>query len=133
MTIEATLHHSHGTLTTLRNGRHAWTADVDKTLGASDLAPDPHELLDSALAACTTLTLELYIRRRNLAVTDIRVTIDHVESKDDQGQAVYQLTRKISVEGNVSDEDRAKLMAIAEKCPIHRLLQGKIAIHTEAL
>ena len=50
MTIEATLHRAHGALTTLNNGRHAWLSDVNKTLGSGDQAPDPHDLLDSALA-----------------------------------------------------------------------------------
>lgn len=73
MTIEAKLHRPSGALTTLSNGRHVWNADIDKVSGSDDHAPDPHDLLDSALAACTTPTLELYIRRRQMAVTDLRV------------------------------------------------------------
>ena len=66
MTIDAHLHRRlaaadqpASALTLLTNGRHAWAADVDRTLGGTDAAPSPHDLLDSALAACTTLTLEL--------------------------------------------------------------------------
>src|SRR5450830_267191 len=109
MTIEATLQRANGALTTLSNGRHVWNSDIDKTLGSQDRAPDPHDLLDSALAACTTLTLELYIRRRQLAVTALRVTIDHVED---------------------TDADRQRLLEIADKCPIHRLLSGEIHIES---
>ena len=53
MTIEAKLFRAHGALTTLSNGRHAWHSDIDNVPDATDLAPDPHDLLDSALAACT--------------------------------------------------------------------------------
>jgi putative redox protein len=130
MTIEARLHRAQGALTTLSNGRHVWNADVDKTLGSNDLAPDPHDLLDSALAACTTLTLELYIRRRQMAVTGLRVSVDHVEDKNEQVQVRYRMTRRIVIEGDVSDAERQKLLEIANKCPIHRLLSGDISIES---
>ena len=131
MTIESRLHRSHGALTMLTNGRHAWSADVGKTLGSEDAAPSPHDLLDSALAACTALTLELYIRRRNLPVTDLRVEIDRSEGKGDQGQIQYALTRKLHIEGTVTDAERAHLLDIANKCPIHRLLEGEISVATQ--
>jgi putative redox protein len=130
MTIEARLHRANGALTTLSNGRHVWNADVDKTLGSNDLAPDPHDLLDSALAACTALTLELYIRRRQMAVTGLRVTVDHVEDKNEQGQARYQLQRRLFIEGDVSDAERQKLLEIANKCPLHRVLSGELSVQS---
>jgi len=131
MTIEARLHRANGALTTLSNGRHVWNADVDKTLGSDDRAPDPHDLLDSALASCTTLTLELYIRRRQMAVTDLRVTVEHVESKTADGRVHYQLQRRIQIEGDIGEADRQRLLEIANKCPIHRVLSGEIAIASE--
>lgn len=130
MTIEATLHRANGALTTLSNGRHAWLADVNKTLGSGDQAPDPHDLLDSALAACTALTLELYIRRRQLPVTDLKVRIEHTESRSEDGRVHYKLERTVGIEGDVTDADRAKLLEIAGKCPIHRILEGDIEVHT---
>lgn len=130
MTIEARLHRANGALTTLSNGRHVWNADIDKTLGSNDRAPDPHDLLDSALAACTTLTLELYIRRRKMPVTGLRVTVDHVEDKNEQGQVRYQMMRHLYIEGDVSEVDRQKLLEIANKCPIHRVLSGDLHIQS---
>lgn len=130
MTIEATLQRANGALTTLSNGRHVWNSDIDQTLGSQDRAPDPHDLLDSALAACTTLTLELYIRRRQLAVTSLRVTVDHVEDKAADGRVRYQLQRRIAIEGTLTDADRQRLLEIADKCPIHRLLSGEIHIES---
>lgn len=130
MTIDATLHRAHGALTTLSNGRHAWLSDVTQALGSGDQAPDPHDLLDSALAACTVLTLELYIRRRQLAVTDLRVSVDRTETRDEQGRVHYQMVCRLAIEGDVSEADRAKLMEIANKCPIHRILEGEITVQT---
>ncbi len=131
MSIEATLHRANGALTTLSNGRHAWLSDVNKTLGSGDQAPDPHDLLDSALAACTALTLELYIRRRQMPVTDVKVRIERQESRDDQGRVHYRLERFVDIAGEVGEADRAKLLEIAGKCPIHRILEGDIEVHTE--
>ncbi|MFZ6846834.1 OsmC family protein [Undibacterium sp. RuRC25W] len=131
MTIEAKLHRANGALTTLSNGRHVWNADIDRASGSLDLAPDPHDLLDSALASCTTLTLELYIRRRQMAVTDLRVTVDRIESKNEQGLVTYQMLRRIYIQGEIADADRERLMQIADKCPIHKLLSGQISIQSE--
>ncbi|MEP6502219.1 MAG: OsmC family protein [Betaproteobacteria bacterium] len=130
MTIESRLHRAHGALTTLANGRHAWASDVSREVGSTDSAPSPHDLLDSALAACTTLTLELYIRRRQLPVTDLRVTVDHVETKGADGRVHYALARSVHIDGPVTDEERAHLLEIANKCPIHRLLEGEITVAT---
>lgn len=130
MTIEASLHRAHGALTTLSNGRHAWLSDVNQTLGSGDQAPDPHDLLDSALAACTALTLELYIRRRQLPVTDLTVRIERSESRGEGGRVHYQLTRIVGIEGDISEADRIKLLDIAGKCPIHRILEGDIEVQT---
>lgn len=109
MTIEARLNRADGALTTLSNGRHVWNADVGKMLGSGDRAPDPHDLLDSALAACTTLTLELYIRRKQLTETALHVTVDHVESKTAEGAVHYPLQRSIHIDG----EGRAPMTASA--------------------
>ncbi len=131
MTIEARIHRAHGALTTLTNGRHAWSSDVGKPLGSNDAAPDAHELLDSALAACTALTLELYIRRKQMAVRSLRVEITHEESRGDDGRVRYALSRKLHFEGDLSDEERARLVEIAGKCPIHRILTGEVRIDTQ--
>lgn len=130
MPIEARLHRANGALTTLSNGRHVWNADLGQALGSTDRAPDPHDLLDSALAACTALTLELYIRRRQLAVSDLRVEISHVEGKTAEGVTSYELQRRVFIEGALADADRQRLLEIAAKCPIHKLLEGEVRIQT---
>ncbi len=137
MTITAQLHRElegagpHAAVTTLSNGRHTWAADVGRTLGSFDAAPDPHDLLDSALAACTVLTLDLYIRRKSMPVTALKVTVEHVETRADDGTVHYAMQRTLRIEGVISDADRARLLEIAGKCPIHRLLEGQTQIHTE--
>lgn len=91
-TIEATLNRVNGLTTMLTNGRHRWVADVPKTLGSDDTAPDPHDLLDSALAACTVLTLELYLKRKpDWQVDRIRCRVVRMsETRGEDGKVDYQ-------------------------------------------
>lgn len=131
MTTTAQLTRSAGFITTLRNGRHTWNADIGKAAGSGDCAPDPHELLDSALAACTALTLELYLRQKGWPVTGLHVSVEHVESRGTDGVVAYELKRRITVEGGLTPEQLAQVQHIAERCPIHRVLTGAITIHTE--
>ncbi|HEY1393812.1 MAG TPA: OsmC family protein [Methylibium sp.] len=134
MTIQAQLVRNQpapfGSLAQLSDGRHAWLADVPTDLGGGDLGADPHDLLDSALAGCTLLTLELYIRRKQLAVSALRVQIEHEETKAADGRVRYQLRRQLHIEGELSAEERQRLLEIANKCPIHRVLTGEISVGT---
>lgn len=118
-----------GAVATLSDGKHVWNADLLAALGGAESAPDPHALLDSALAACTLLTLEVYLRRKQLVVRSLRVSIEHEETATAEG-VHYQLRRRLHIEGDLSDEERGKLLAIANKCPIHRVLTGDIEIET---
>lgn len=133
MTITATLDRDAApgdALTTLSNGRHAWQADLTAAAGGKDAAPQPHDLLDSALAACTALTLELYIRRKSMPVTRLDVAVERAETKADDGRVDYRLVRRIEVQGALDDAQRQQLLAIANRCPIHRVLEGRIAVQT---
>lgn len=98
--------------------------DLDVEAGGTGL-PVPHQLLDAALAACTTLTLELYIKRKGWAIAAIRVAVEH--RKDG---ATYALARRIEIDGTLDAEQRAALLRIAEACPVHKTLIGEIAIAT---
>ena len=116
----------------LTNGRHRWVADVPKTLGSEDTAPDPHDLLDSALAACTVLTLELYLKRKpDWKVDRIQCRVERLgDARGDDGKVDYQLRRVVRVEGALTSEQEGRLVEIANKCPIHRLLEGRTHIET---
>jgi putative redox protein len=85
----------------------------------------PHEILDAALAACTTLTLQLYVKDKGWPATRIRVAVTHRQDED-----VYRLERRISVEGDLTAEQRAALMRVAHACPVHQTLAGDISFNT---
>jgi putative redox protein len=104
---------------------HELLADVSVENGGDNAGPDPHSLLDAALGACTGLTVTMVAKRKQIPLQDVRVTITHTEE-----QGVYRLQRQIEFVGELSDEQRVYLLGIANKCPIHKVLSGKIEIAT---
>jgi len=116
----------HGKLAfTVTVGRNALTADVSEALGGDDIGPDPHDLLDSSLGACTALTVLMVARRKQMPLEDIHVSVTHVEA-----DGLYRLQRSIHFIGPLSDEQRSYLLGIANKCPIHKALQGRFEVTT---
>lgn len=110
----------------LRSEKHKIIADVDSSLNGTDLGMNPHEILESALAACTLMTIKMYAQRKNieLGLLDVKVKIlkEGIESTID---------RKINFDKSLDNEMKAKLLNIANRCPIHRLLISNIDILTE--
>lgn len=106
-------------------GSHHITSDVAEALGGSGSALDPHELLEAALAACTTITLQMYANRQgwNLESADVKIVIDKEGSET-------HLQREIALRGGLTPEQIQRLLEIAEKCPIHKLLTSHITITT---
>lgn len=108
----------------LTNGKHEIISDVDEKSGGKDEALNPHELVEAALAACTSLTLELYAKRKNWDLKDLIVEVKIVDEGSDTS-----IERHISF-GEMPEENKKRLLEIAEKCPIHKLLESNIKIFT---
>lgn len=104
---------------------HQFLAGLAEKLGGHDEGPNPHELLESALAACTVLTAQMYADRKGMKLesTDVVVKILS-EGKE------TRIQREISYRGDLSSEERQRLSEILEKCPIHALLQSHVTIET---
>ena len=99
---------------------HELFADVDASVGGENSAPDPHDLLDSSLAACTAITLSMYAKRRGIPLNGIDIGVERDASKEKNGE--YNLVLNIQFVGSLSDEQKQQLLGIIEKCPIHKLL-----------
>ena len=107
----------------LQNGRHEFSADEPKDAGGTDTAPAPDELLEASLASCTAITLRMYADRKQWPVAAIEVT---VALQRDNDKSTF--TRSISVNGDITQEQRDRLLEIAKACPVSKTLQGEIEI-----
>jgi putative redox protein len=107
-------------------GPHSLIADEPNDKGGDDAGPEPHEFLLVALSACTSMTLKLYADRKGWPLESVDVSV-----AGDQVDGVFVMTRTLAVHGNLSDEQRARLLEIANKCPVHRALTGTIRIETD--
>ena len=101
-------------------------SDAEVSKGGSGTGPSPHEYLGAALAACTSMTLKMYAGRKEMKLDNAIVTVD-IERHDD----VETFSREIQLEGNLSAEEKERLLEIAHKCPIHKALAGQIQIKTQ--
>ncbi|WP_088183451.1 OsmC family protein [Sphingobium sp. Z007] len=98
---------------------HEIVADMSAPDG-DDAGPDPHDLYDAALGACKAMTMLWYAQRNAIPVEDIHVGVVRDASQERKG--IYKLTTRIALSGPLSDEQHDKLIAVAAKCPIHKLM-----------
>lgn len=131
-----------GYTTEVKMGRHGMLADEPDSVGGADLGPTPYDLLTAALGACTSMTLRMYADHKGWPVEDIIVHLEHgkVHAKDSgseeeasKGGKIDQIIRKIEIDGDLTDEQRQRMMGIADRCPIHRTLHGDVRVLTSLL
>jgi putative redox protein len=107
-----------GTRHTVRIRNEAFAADVTQPDGQG--AATPHDLYDASLAACKALTVMLYAQRKNMPVEDIEVLVDRDDSAERKG--IYRLKTSLRVTGALDETQRAELLRVAAKCPVHKLM-----------
>ena len=108
------------------NNGHRWIADEPEDLGGANAGPAPEQLLLSALGTCTAVTLMMYARRKQWLLTQVHVELAfNPEGKPAAGS---DITRSIQLIGQLDDEQRQRLLQIANACPIHKVLSGEVRI-----
>ena len=100
--------------------QHALVADGNIGEGGGDEGPGAHELYDAALAACKALTVMWYANKKGMPVTDVQTEVTSDNSQERQG--TYRIHAKLKISGDVSDAQIAELAAVADKCPVHKLM-----------
>lgn len=99
---------------------HQFVSDAPLADGGGDEGPSPHELYDAALGACKAVSLMWFARKKGIAVDDVRTEVTSDDSQERAG--VYKLHTKVIISGTFSDAEFAQLAAVAEKCPVHKLM-----------
>jgi putative redox protein len=100
--------------------QHAFPIDEPESNGGEDAGPTAHELYDSALGACKAMTVLWYANRKQIPLEDIEVSVDRDDSEERKG--VYRLSVTLALGGPLSEAQRQELLAVAAKCPVHRLM-----------
>jgi putative redox protein len=121
-------------------GAHRFLADEPMAAGGDDSGPNPYDLLLAALGACTAMTLRLYAERKALPLDRVTVRLRHAkihavdcETCETKEGMIDRIVRGIAIEGALDGSQRARLMEIADKCPVHRTLTSEVDIQTSEL
>ena len=112
---------------TWRNGK--FNMDEPNSNNGRDLGPDPYTALLASLTTCTLATLRMYIDRKGWDIPEINITMNASQEVDDEFETI--ITRQITFSSDVSTEQKERLLLIADKCPISKILKGKVSIKTQ--
>jgi len=126
-----------GFKTDVRAGRHTLVADEPRSVGGTNAGPSPYDLLSASLATCTSMTLHMYAAHKKLDLESVTVRVKHgkihaVDCEDcesDSGR-IDEFQRSIALQGGLSEAQRQRVLEIADRCPVHRTLEGEIKIRS---
>jgi putative redox protein len=114
---------------------HRLSADEPAESGGTDRGPDPYDLLLASLGACTSITITMYAQREGLPLRGISTRLQHSRIHADdcaecetEEEQIDRIELNIELDGPLSDEQRSKLLEIAERCPIHQTLTSETVI-----
>ncbi len=126
---------ANGFLQEVVSGKHHLRADEPISVGGNDAAPGPYDYLLIALGVCTSMTVGFYARRKQIPLENITVSLSHarIHAKDceeceTKEGMLDRIDTRIKLTGSMTPEQRAQLLEIAAKCPVHRTLKSEINI-----
>ena len=107
---------------------HTWQADEPPDIGGGNTAPAPDRLILAGLGACTAITIRMVATRKQMPLTGVRVEL--ALNPAGKPAAGNDIVRQVHLEGDLTDEQRAQLLKIANACPMHKLLTGEVRVLT---
>lgn len=138
--VAASLDMDEGFTTQLKLGDHSLIADEPTSFGGNNFGPTPYEFLSAGLAACTVMTIQMYAKRKKWEVENVTCHINYsrehavdCEHCEEDSAKIDTFTREIKLEGNLSEEQKKRLLQIADKCPVHKTLHSKTQVITTLL
>lgn len=114
------------TLVTARS--HSLTADEPGELGGKDTGPTPYELLLSAVGSCKAITAKMYAQRKGWDLQTVKIELTHERPEGRGGPE--RITASFVFEGDLTDEQRERLLQIAEKCPVQKTITGELSVES---
>lgn len=124
--------------TVVHTGKHLSLVDEPKELGGTDRGASPYDYLLASLGSCTAMTLRMYARRKKIPLKDAKVRLSqqrvHAEDCADcdvESGSITKIERDITLIGNLTDEQKNRLLDIADRCPVHLTLMGQIQVNTQ--
>ena len=112
-------------------------ADEPAAVGGGGEGPTPYDLLSAALASCTTMTLMMYARHKGIELESVTVRVRHdkIHAKDcedceSKSGKIDEFVRELHIEGGLTDEQRQRMVEIADRCPVHKTMHGEVKIRT---
>ena len=129
-----------GFRTEVQSGDHSLLADEPLSVGGGNAGPSPYDLLSAALATCTSMTLKMYASHKKIDLKSATVRVRHgkihaedcVDCESNSGK-VDAFQRELILDGNLSDEQRQRMLEIADRCPVHKTLHGETKVRTSLL
>lgn len=138
--VAASLDNDEKFTTSLKLGDHYFIADEPTSFGGNNFGPSPYEFLSAGLAACTAMTIQMYARRKDWEVENVTCNVNYskehaldCENCEEDSAKIDTFGREIKLKGNLSEEQKKKLLEIADKCPVHRTLQTDTQIKTKLI
>ncbi|NAS11629.1 bifunctional alpha/beta hydrolase/OsmC family protein [Poritiphilus flavus] len=133
--VVASLDAEDGYTTQMRVGNHYMTADEPTSFGGNDFGPSPYELVSAGLSACTAMTIQMYARRKGWDVRNVEVHTSYgkehaqdCEACESDSSKIDTFNREIRLIGDLDDKQKARIMEIADKCPVHRTLHSETQV-----
>lgn len=124
--------------TQMRAGNHYFTADEPTEIGGKDFGPTPYDLLSSALASCTVMTIQMYARRKKWEIQNVECHVNYnkqhaadCENCEDEKSKIDTFTREIKITSNLDEKQLQRVLQIADKCPVHRTLHSDTQVITK--